>query len=65
MLLLQPAAGGTQTKLSSEHAHRLFTVAGVANSYKHVDEWRNRFSAGCVEGVEAAVMYADIRRQTL
>jgi hypothetical protein len=38
LLLLQPAASGTQAKLSSEHAHRPFIVAGVGIKYKHVDE---------------------------
>jgi len=38
LLLLQPAAIRTQSKLSAEHAHCLFIVASVASRNEHVDE---------------------------
>ena len=58
LLLLQPAAIGTQTKLSVEHAHCLFIVVGVASWDKHVDEWRHGKSSGFVKCVKPAVMSA-------
>jgi len=36
--LLQLAASGALSKLSAEHAHCLFIVAGEANRHKHVNE---------------------------
>ena len=42
-----------------------FFVAGVASGYKHVHEGSHRLSPGPVEGVDAAVVTADIRIESL
>jgi len=38
LLLLRPAANGTQSELRAEHAHCPSIVAGLAIRNKHVDE---------------------------
>jgi len=65
LLLLQLVACGTLSKLSAEQAHCRFIVAGVASKYKHVHEWLHRLSPGSVEGVDAAVVTADFRSESL
>ena len=64
-LLLQPAANGALLKLSAEHADCIFIVAGVAIRYKHVHELGHRFSLASVEGVDAAIVNAVIRRESM